>query len=181
MLYGNPMVAKRARRSIAESESDLEAVKQTEVLSLAQGEAVSKLYPSHTLLGMRTANDGLLQEAILREKGVGGNTIYALYVEERTGLFVRASDLESPENTGALQPLLEAAQRAERQGITLIPIWTVSYNAVEGMVRAAEALGVSAVMVGASQRGTVYHLLRGHVVNGLAKRLPAHIKLILCG
>jgi len=181
MLYGNPAVARRARRSIAESESELEAATQQEVLSLAQGEAVSKLYPSHTLIGMRTANDGLLQEAILREKGVGGNTVYALYVEERTGLFVRASDLDSPENTGALMPLLEAAKRAERQGITLIPIWTVSYNAVEGMVRAAEALGVSAVMVGASQRGAVYHLLRGHIVNGLAKRLPAHIKLILCG
>ena len=31
------------------------------------------------------------QEAILREKGLGGTTLYALYIEERTGLFVRSS------------------------------------------------------------------------------------------
>ena len=65
--------------------------------------------------------------------------------------------------------------------MNLIPIWTVSYNAVEGMVRAAETLGVDAVMVGATQRSAVYNLIRGHVVNGLAKRLPPHIKMVLCG
>ena len=178
-LYDNKFFAKRARRSIAESESELESGNR-EVLSLAQAETISKLYPSHTLVGMRAANDTLLQEAILREKGLGGSTIFVLYIEERTGLFVRASDLESPENTGALKPLIDAATKAERQGMTLIPIWTVSYNAVEGMVRAAEALGVDAIMVGATQRSAVYHLIRGHVVNGLAKRLPAHIRLILC-
>lgn len=180
-LYKNPFLARRARASIAESETSLEQGPQQEVLSLSQAEAITSLYPSHTLVGMRTPNDSLLQEAILRERGLGGNTIYAVYVEERTGLFVRASDVDSPEHSGALKPLLAAAKIVERQGMTLIPIWTTSYNAVEGMVRAAEALGVTAVMVGASQRNAVYHLIRGHVVNGLAKRLPAHIKLVLCG
>jgi len=180
-FYDTPLVKRRARRAIAESETELEQG-EGEVFSLAQAVALTKgLYPSHTLVSLRSANDSLLQEAILREKGLGGNTIYALYVEERTGLFVRASDVDSPENSGALRPLIDAAKKAERQGIQLIPIWTVSYNAVEGMVRAAEALGVDAVMVGATQRNAVYHLLRGHVVNGLAKKLPAHIRLVLCG
>lgn len=180
MLYGAPAIARRAREAIAESESELES-KSREVLSLAQAVALTQLYPSHTLLGLRTANDSLVQEAILREKGLGGTTVYALYIEERTGLFVRSSDLDSPENKDAFKPLLDAALKAERQGMQLIPIWTVSYNAVEGMVRAAEALGVDAVMVGVTQRSSVYHLIRGHVVNGLAKRLPAHIRLVLCG
>jgi len=180
MLYGAPAIARRAREAIAESESELEATSR-EVLSLAQAVALTQLYPSHTLLGLRNANDSLVQEAILREKGLGGTTVYALYIEERTGLFVRSSDLDSPENKDAFKPLLDAALKAERQGMQLIPIWTVSYNAVEGMVRAAEALGVDAVMVGVTQRSSVYHLIRGHVVNGLAKRLPAHIRLVLCG
>jgi amino acid transporter len=179
-LYDTPLVKRRARAAIAESEMDLEEGER-EILSLAQAEAVSKLYPSHTLVCMRTRNDTLLQEALVREKGLGGSTVYALYIEERTGLFVRASDVDSPENSGALLPLLEAARHSERQGMTLMPIWTVSYNAVEGIVRAAEALGVDAVMVGATQRNAVYHMIRGHVVNGLAKRLPAHIRLVLCG
>ncbi len=180
VLYNTPMLARRAREVIAESESELEA-RDREVLSLAQAVALTQLYPSHTLVGLRATNDSLVQEAILREKGLGGNTVYALYIEERTGLFVRSSDLDSPENKDAFQPLLDAARKAERQGVQLIPIWTVSYNAVEGVVRAAEALGVDAVMIGVTQRSSVYHLLRGHVVNGLAKRLPAHIRLVLCG
>jgi amino acid transporter len=179
-LYDTPLVKRRARKAIAESESDLEEGEH-EILSLAQAETVSKLYPSHTLGCLRARNDTLLQEALVREKGLGGSTVYALYIEERTGLFVRASDFDSPENTGALRPLLDAARQSDRQGMTLMPIWTVSYNAVEGIVRAAEALGVDAVMVGATQRSSVYHMIRGHVVNGLAKRLPAHIRLVLCG
>lgn len=180
MLYNTPLLARRARELIAESEFELEA-RDREVLSLAQAVALTQLYPSHTLVGLRATNDSLVQEAILREKGLGGSTIYALYIEERTGLFVRSSDLDSPENKDAFKPLLDASRKAERQGMQLIPIWTVSHNAVEGMVRAAEALGVDAVMIGVTQRSSVYHLLRGHVVNGLAKRLPAHIRLVLCG
>jgi len=180
LLYHLPFLAKRAREVIAESESELEAADR-EVLSLAQAVALTQLYPSHTLVGLRTSDDRLVQEAILREKGLGGQTIYAVFIEERTGLFVRSSDLDSTENRGAFKPLLDAARKAERQGIQLIPIWTVSYNAVEGMVRAAEALGVDAVMIGVSQRSAMYHLIRGHVVNGLAKRLPAHIRMVLCG
>jgi amino acid transporter len=179
-LYDTPFVKRRARKAILESEQDLEEGER-EVLSLAQAETVAKLYPSHTLVCMRTRNDVLLQEAMLREKALGGANVYALYIEERTGLFVRASDVDSPENSGALLPLLEAARKAERQGLNLMPIWTVSYNAVEGIVRAAEMLGVDAVMVGATERSAIYHMIRGHVVNGLAKRLPAHIRLVLCG
>lgn len=154
---------------------------ETEILSLAQAEEIVALYPSHTLIGMRSSNDSLLQEAILREKGLGGRNLYVVFVDERAGLFVRAADATDAVKRAAEVPLLDAVRKAERQGIQLFPIWTVSYNAVEGMVRAAEALGVDAVMVGASQRSAVYHLIRGHIVNGLAKRLPAHIKMVLCG
>jgi len=31
----------------------------------------------------------------------------------------------------------------------------------EGILRAAEALGVSAIMIGVTQRSSIYHLLRG--------------------
>jgi hypothetical protein len=35
-------------------------------------------------------------------------------------------------------------------------------------------------MVGVSRRSAIYHLLRGHVVKGLASRLPGKCHLILC-
>jgi len=75
--------------------------------------------------------------------------------------------------------LREAAQFAEREGFTLIPIWTVSHNAVEGIARAAQAMGVNGLVVGISHRSAVYHLLRGHVVAGLTRRLGSHVRLML--
>jgi hypothetical protein len=65
--------------------------------------------------------------------------------------------------------------------MTLVPVWTVSYNAVEGILRAAELLGVTAIMIGATQRSAIYHLLRGHVLAGLTKRLPPGIRLLIYG
>lgn len=179
-LYALPMFRRMATAAIEKSEDVLEKG-ETEILSLAQAEEIVALYPSHTLVGMRSSNDSLLQEAILREKGLGGRNLYVVFIDERAGLFVRAADSTDAVKKAAEAPLLDAVRKAERQGIQVFPIWTVSHNAVEGMVRAAEALGVDAVMVGASQRSAVYHLIRGHIVNGLAKQLPAHIKMVLCG
>ncbi len=176
-VYKQGWVKRRAEERRIESEQHLEAQAQVEILSLAQAKDVAKLYPSSTLVAMRTLNPGLITEAMNRERGRKGATIYALFVEERTGLFVRASDFELEPDV--VEGIVGASRIAEREGFTLIPVWTVSHNAVEGIIRAAETLGVTAVMVGVSQRSAVYHLLRGHVVNGLAKRLPSYIRLLL--
>lgn len=179
LLYQMPMIARATPRLIQESEEVLEHDSGTEILSLAQAESISRLYPSSTLIALRSSNPGLISEAIAREKGRGGKTIYALYVEEYTGLFVGSARRKpTPEGVEALR---NAARAAENEGMTLIPIWTVSWNAVEGIVRSAEALDVSAIMIGATQRNAIYHLLRGHVLSGLAKRVPPGIRLLIYG
>jgi hypothetical protein len=176
-LYHIPLLAKIFPRRVERAEEEVEQVEQLEILSLTQAESIAQLYPSSTMIAMRTANPGLIAEAIAREKGRGGKTLYALYVEERTGLFVR--DWAWQPKSEGVEALRSAAQAAEIEGMTLIPVWTVSYNAVEGILRAAEALGVTAIMIGATQRSAVYHLLRGHVLAGLSKRLPPGIRLLI--
>jgi nucleotide-binding universal stress UspA family protein len=178
-MYQVPLFAKLFPRRVERAEEDLEHVEQLEILSLTQAESIAQLYPSSTLIAMRSGSAGLVAEAIAREKGRGGRTLYALYVEERTGLFVR--DWAWHPKTEGVEALRSAAQAAEAEGMTLIPVWTVSYNAVEGILRAAEALGVTAIMIGATQRSTIYHLLRGHVLAGLTKRLPPGIRLLIYG
>lgn len=178
LFYQHPLVKERAARMIAESEQGLELEKTADILSLAQAEAIIDLYPSHTLVAIRAPSPGVIQEAMARERGFGGKTIYAVYVEERTGLFVGASEYE-PDEEG-VAALRSAVSLGEREGIEVIPIWTVSHNAVEGIARAAENLGVNALVIGASQRHAIYHLLRGHVVAGLTRHLPSHIRLVLC-
>jgi amino acid transporter len=179
ILHRVPWIARNAPILIQESEEVLEHEAKAEILSLAQAESISRLYPSHTLIAMRTASPGLISEALSRERGLAGKTVYALYVEEYAGLFV-GGGLRKPSPEG-VEALRTAARAAEAEGLTLIPIWTVSWNAVEGILRAAEALEVSAIMIGATQRSAIYHLLRGHVLAGLTKRLPPGIRLLIYG
>jgi len=179
LFYGIPLVKRLIPQRILESEEKLETSDRLELLSLKQAAAITQLYPSSTLIALRTPNPGLIAEAISREKGRGGRSLFALYVEERTGLFVRTANWK-PKAEG-IDALANAVRVAEGEGLTLLPIYTVSYNAVEGIVRAAEALGVTAIMIGSTQRSAIYHLLRGHVVAGLTKRLPPGIRLLLYG
>jgi len=179
LLYAVPLVRKLIPLRISESEEKIETSEKLELLSLKQGIALAPLYPSGTLVAVRSPNPGLIAEAIAREKGRGGKTLYAVYVEERTGLFVRTANWK-PKPEG-VEALANAARVAESEGVTLIPVYTVSYNAVEGIVRAAEVLGVTGIMIGSTQRSAIYHLLRGHVVAGLTRRLPPGIRLLLYG
>jgi nucleotide-binding universal stress UspA family protein len=54
------------------------------------------------------------------------------------------------------------------------------HNAAEAIAKAADVLDVDAVLIGATKRSAFYHMLRGHVVKGLMKRLPRDCHLIIC-
>ena len=175
IFYRIPFVARLTQKRISEAERETEAIPN--LISLGEASEIVPLYPSRTLVAVRGRNLRLIDEAIARERGWGGNVIYALYVEERAGLFVGA-EAQEPDEEG-IASLRFASKAAQRQGFELIPVWTVSYNAAEAIARAAEVLEVDTVVMGVSRRSAVYHLLRGHVVNGLTRRLPASCHLLL--
>lgn len=178
LLYQIPFIQRKIPERIHDVEEAIEQDSKSDIVSLAQAESLVSLYPSSTLVAIRSGNADLITEAITRERGQGGRTIYVAYIEERTGLFVGSDDY-TPKSEG-VQALKSAVQSAP-EDFMVIPVWTVSYNAVEGIARAAEVLGVNAVMIGVSQRTTIYHLLRGHVLAGLTKRLPPGIRLLIYG
>ena len=175
LWYQIPFIARVTSRHISEAERETEAIPN--LISLSEANDIVALYPSRTLVAMRGRNAHLIEEAITREKGLGGNALYVLYVEERPGLFVGGEEYEPTEE--GIETLRFAAQAAKRSGFEAIPIWTVSYNAAEAIARAAQVLPVDTVMMGVSRRNAVYHLLRGHVVNGLTRRLPPSCHLVL--
>ncbi len=175
VFYRIPIVARQAQRKISEAERDLADIPN--LISLSDASEIVALYPSRTLIAVRGRNLRLIDEAIAREKGWGGSAVYALYVEERAGLFVGGEETEPGEE--GIETLRFAVKAAQRQNFELIPVWTVSYNAAEAIARAAEVLEVDTVVMGVSRRSAVYHLLRGHVVNGLTRRLPASCHLLL--
>jgi amino acid transporter len=175
VFYRIPFIARLTTRHISEAERETEDIPN--LISLSEASEIVPLYPSRTLIAVRGRNLRLIDEAIAREKGWGGNAVYALYVEERAGLFVGA-EAQKPDEEG-IASLRFAWKAAQRQDFELIPVWTVSYNAAEAIARAAEVLEVDTVVMGVSRRSAIYHLLRGHVVNGLTRRLPSSCHLLL--
>jgi amino acid transporter/nucleotide-binding universal stress UspA family protein len=174
-FYALPFVSRRAAERIVEAHEVTEEV--PELISLHDAAQLQPLYPSTTLVALRGPNAMLVNEAIRRERGRGGTTVYAIYVEERPGLFVGGAATE-PDQEGR-NTLLFAARVAQGEGATLLPVWTISPSATEGIARAARELNVDTVMMGVSRRGAIYHLLRGHVINGLVRQLPPDCHLLL--
>jgi nucleotide-binding universal stress UspA family protein len=127
---------------------------------------------------VRDESARLVQEAVTRAKGKGELALYCIYVEEWPGLF--AGDTPHTPNEQGIRTLKATLQSVRDKNIEAIPIWTVSYNAAEAIANAAKALEVDAVMIGASRRSAFYHMLRGHVIKGLMKKLPRDCHLVIC-
>ena len=140
LFYRIPFVARLATRYISEAERETEDIPN--LISLSEASDIVPLYPSRTLVAVRGPNLRLIDEAVAREKGWGGKVIYALYVEERAGLFVGAEARE-PDEEG-IASLRYAAKAAHRQRFELIPVWTVSYNAATSWRSCAISVAMSA-------------------------------------
>jgi nucleotide-binding universal stress UspA family protein len=119
----------------------------------------------------------LIQEGITRVKGRGESALYCIYVEEWPGLF--AGDTPHVPNEEGTRTLRAALQATREKNIEIIPIWTVSHNAAEALANAAKVLDVDTVIIGASRRSAFYHMLRGHVLKGLTKKLPRDCHLLI--
>ena len=148
------------------------------LVTLAEAVALKPLYHSSTLLAVRGESTRLIQEGITRAKGRGESAVYCMYVEEWPGLFDGATP-HTPNEEG-LRTLRFALQEVKDKNIEVIPIWAISYNAAEAIAKAAKVLAVDAVLVGVTRRSAFYHMLRGHVVKGLMKRLPHNCHLMVC-
>jgi amino acid transporter/nucleotide-binding universal stress UspA family protein len=148
------------------------------LVTLAEAMEVKPLYSSSTLLALRDESPRLIQEGITRTKGKGESALYCIYVEEWPGLF--AGDTPHAPNEQGIATLKAALQAVRENNIEIIPIWTVSHNAAIAIAHAAKELDVDTVLIGASRRSAFYHMLRGHVLKGLTKKLPRDCHLMIC-
>src|SRR6185369_8897900 len=130
-----------------------------------------------TLVALRAPNLRMFQEAVARVRGGGENAVYVIFVDEVPGLFF-------PPNTGpsreAREGLAVAVEFFREAGLVAIPIWRMAHDAGASLAGAAQRLGVDAVLVGTSQRGAVWHLLRGNVLRSLVRDLPATTRVWIC-
>jgi amino acid transporter/nucleotide-binding universal stress UspA family protein len=176
MLTRIPLIQRLQARAYRASEGLVEDELKG-LVTLAEAMEVKSFYPSSTLVALRDENPRLIQEAVTRAKGKGEAALYCIYVEEWPGLL--AGQTPHRPNEEGLRTLRAALQAVHENQCEIVPIWTVSHNAAEAIARAADALDVNAVMVGARRRSAFYHLLRGHVLKGLTKKLPPDCHLIV--
>ena len=122
-----------------------------------------------------------LDEAQLRKA-----VLCVLYVKEIAVYFSAASPnlgrkpkwQEDPEANAIMSLVLK---EGEARGVCVLPVYAVSENAAATILDLSATMGVDYLMIGASQRSAMTHLLRGSVVTNVAAQLPDEIRLVIFG
>jgi nucleotide-binding universal stress UspA family protein len=121
-----------------------------------------------------------LDEAQLRKA-----TLYVLYVKEIAVFYARGPTVpgrpkwqNDPEAAAIMSTMLKLG--AER-GVCVLPLYAVSEDAATTILDLSATLGVDYLLIGASHRSALTHLLRGSVVTNVAQQLPDEIRLVIFG
>jgi amino acid transporter len=177
LLHQIPAVQRLQTRAYKASEALVDEELKG-LVTLADAVELKTLFPASTLMALRGEFPKLMDAGLSLAKGREDSALYCIYVEEWPGLF----DGHTPHrpNEEGIRTLRHAVHQSRGKGIEVIPIWTVSHNAAEAIAEAAKALDVRSVMIGASRRSAFYHMLRGHVLKGLTKKLPRDCHLMIC-
>ncbi|MDQ2660007.1 MAG: amino acid permease, partial [Verrucomicrobiota bacterium] len=120
-----------------------------------------------------------LEEAQLRKA-----VLCVLFVKEIAVYFSAPTALgkskwqDDPEANAIMSLMLKLG---EERGVCVLPVYAVSENAASTILDLCATMGVDYLMIGASQRTALTHLLRGSVVTSVAAQLPEDIRLVIFG
>ena len=156
-----------------------ELVEAVNVLTVSEAKEIAPLYRSSSLVALRSLNPYLLEEAALRVKAKGENSIYLVFVEESPPSRELPTELEP--SVKSLELLGEAQKEMERKGITAVPIWRFGDEPGKLIAEAARELEVNTVMIGVTRRSALVSLLRGDVLRTLMRGLPDSCHLVISG
>jgi len=169
---GPAVTTEEAERIAAESPA------AAQILTLAEAVELQPTYAPKTLVCLRGQNQRLLEETRCRLIGLHQNDVAVLFVEEVPGLFVPRDTKPSQE---ARKVLEEAVAWLDAEGFTAVPIWRLAQDAGEAIAHVARSLECDAVLVGTSQRGTLWRVLRGNVLSRLIARAPRETRIVIIG
>lgn len=156
-----------------------EIVAEMNVLTVSEAKEIAPLYQSSSLVALKALNPYLLEEAALRVKAKGENSVYLVYVEESPPSRELPTELEP--SVKSLELLGKAQQEMEKKGITAVPVWRLGEDPGKLIAGAAQELGVSTVMIGTTRRSALVNLIRGDVFRALARNLPKDCHLVISG
>ena len=121
-----------------------------------------------------------LDEAQLRK-----SVLCVLYVKEIAVYFSgapaavgRTKWQDDPEAAAIMSLMLK---EGEKRDLCVLPVYAISEDAAATILDLSATMGVDYLMIGASQRSALAHLLRGSVVTNVATQLPEDIRLVIYG
>ncbi|MBA2744341.1 MAG: amino acid permease [Chthoniobacterales bacterium] len=121
-----------------------------------------------------------MEEAQLRKA-----VLCVLFVKEIAVYFsaaptapTRAKWQDDPEANAIMSLMLK---EGTERGVCVLPVYAVSENAAATILDLSATMGVDYLLIGASQRSAMAHLLRGSVVTNVAAQLPEDIRLVIFG
>jgi len=119
-----------------------------------------------------------LEEARLRQ-----GTVYVLYIKELAVSLpgpLESSERprwqDDPQASKIMGNMLELGRQ---NNVPVVPLYSVSENPAATILDLSATLGIDILMLGSSHRSSLAKLLRGNVVNQVAKDLPENIQLII--
>ena len=166
------VTTQEAERIAAESPAAVE------ILTLKEALDLRPTYAPQTLVCLRGPNQRLLEEAATHAGGAHEHDIAVLFVEEVPGLFVPRDTQPTRE---AREVLADAVAWLNARGLTAVPIWRLAQDTGDAIVQVAQELRVNAILVGTSQRGTLWRFLRGNVLARLVTRTPREVRIVIVG
>ncbi|MCX8108934.1 MAG: universal stress protein [Verrucomicrobiae bacterium] len=121
-----------------------------------------------------------LEEARLRQ-----GTLYVLYVKELAvalpGTPSRSNPPRWQHDPQAAEIMSTAIRLGELHKVPVVPVYAVSDDPATTILDLAATFGVDILMLGAPQRHRLVQLLKGNVVEQVARNLPENIQLVIHG
>jgi amino acid transporter/nucleotide-binding universal stress UspA family protein len=103
----------------------------------------------------------------------------AVYFSAGPAALARKARWQDDPEANAIMSLM--LKEGEARGVCVLPVYAVSENAAATILDLAATMGVDYLIIGASQRSAMTHLLRGSVVTNVAAQLPEDIRLVIFG
>jgi amino acid transporter/nucleotide-binding universal stress UspA family protein len=146
------------------------------VSSPAPHQAIPRAYAGPILTAVRGA--GRTLDFALKEAADNGQPLYILFVREQPVIAPadrRRKWSEDSQARAIFEPL-----REKGLGETIIPCYAVSDAPAHTIADLASTIGAERVLLGAPQRSTLVHMLRGNIIREVAHLLPDDIHLLVC-
>jgi amino acid transporter len=138
-------------------------------------EPVCRRYSGPMMTAVR--GPGRTLDFAVKEAAENGQPLYVLFVREQQVIAPgdrRRKWTEDEEARAVFEPL-----RSKGLGATIIPCYAISDAPAHTIADLASTIGAERVLLGAPQRGSFIHILRGNIVREVAKLLPDDINLLV--